>query len=53
MDELGYTVNRQAQSLARGQTYSIGVLVPDLGTGYVGEIVARHRCRTRRLPDTI
>ena len=40
IDELGYTVNRQAQSLARGQTYSIGVLAPDLGIGYIGAIVS-------------
>lgn len=37
--ELGYTVNRQAQSLARGRSHIVGVLVPDLGTGYIGEII--------------
>jgi LacI family transcriptional regulator len=36
---LGYVINRQAQNLARGQTTSIGVLAPDLGTGYIGEIM--------------
>ena len=39
IDRLGYVINRQAQSLARGQTHVIGVLVPDLGTGYIGEIM--------------
>jgi LacI family transcriptional regulator len=39
IDELGFTVNRQARSLAGGRTQIIGVLVPDLGTGYIGEIV--------------
>ena len=36
---LNYVANRQARSLAGGKTNSIGVLVPDLGTGYIGEIV--------------
>ncbi len=31
--------NRQARSLAGGKSNSIGVLVPDLGTGYIGEII--------------
>ena len=39
IDRLGFVINRQAQSLARGQTHVIGVLVPDLGTGYIGEIM--------------
>jgi LacI family transcriptional regulator len=39
IDSLGYVINRQAQSLARGQTHVIGLLVPDLGTGYIGEIM--------------
>jgi LacI family transcriptional regulator len=39
MEQLGYTVNRQARSLAGGQSNVIGVLVPDLGTGYIGEIM--------------
>ena len=39
IDELGYQVNRQAQSLARRQTQTVGALVPDLGTGYIGEII--------------
>lgn len=37
--KLNYVANRQARSLAGGKTNSIGVLVPDLGTGYIGEIV--------------
>lgn len=39
IDRLGYVINRQAQNLARGQTHVIGVLVPDLGTEYIGEIM--------------
>jgi LacI family transcriptional regulator len=36
---LGFVANRQARSLAGGKSYIIGVLVPDLGTGYIGEII--------------
>ena len=39
MERLGYVVNRQARSLAGGRSHVIGVLVPDLGTGYIGEIM--------------
>lgn len=39
MDRLGFVANRQARSLAGGKSNSIGVLVPDLGTGYIGEII--------------
>ena len=39
MERLGYVVNRQARSLAGGRSHIIGVLVPDLGTGYIGEIM--------------
>ncbi len=39
MESLGYVVNRQARSLAGGRSHAIGVLVPDLGTGYIGEIM--------------
>jgi LacI family transcriptional regulator len=39
MEQLGYTVNRQARSLAGGRSNVVGVLVPDLGTGYIGEIM--------------
>ncbi len=33
---LGYTVNQQARMLAGGRSHVIGLLVPDLGTGYIG-----------------
>jgi LacI family transcriptional regulator len=39
MKRLGFVANRQARSLAGGKSNSIGVLVPDLGTGYIGEII--------------
>jgi LacI family transcriptional regulator len=39
MHELGYVVNKQARSLAGGSTQMIGLLVPDLGTAYIGEII--------------
>lgn len=39
MEHLGFVANRQARSLAGGKSNSIGVLVPDLGTGYIGEII--------------
>lgn len=39
MERLGYVVNRQARSLAGGRSRVIGILVPDLGTGYIGEIM--------------
>jgi LacI family transcriptional regulator len=39
MNQLGYVANRQARSLAGGKTNTVGVLVPDLGTGYIGEIM--------------
>lgn len=39
MQHLGFIANRQARSLAGGKSNSIGVLVPDLGTGYIGEII--------------
>jgi LacI family transcriptional regulator len=38
MGRLNFVVNRQARSLAGGKSNIIGVLVPDLGTGYIGEI---------------
>lgn len=37
--DLGYVINRQARRLAGGSARAIGVLVPDLGTGYIGEII--------------
>lgn len=39
MLRLGFVPNRQARSLAGGKTDTIGVLVPDLGTSYIGEIM--------------
>jgi LacI family transcriptional regulator len=39
MHDLGYSVNRQARSLAGGKTDVIGLIVPDLGTAYIGEII--------------
>jgi LacI family transcriptional regulator len=39
MQRLGFVANRQARSLAGGKTNSIGMLVPDLGTSYIGEII--------------
>jgi LacI family transcriptional regulator len=39
MLRLGFVPNRQARSLAGGRTNTIGVLVPDLGTSYIGEIM--------------
>jgi LacI family transcriptional regulator len=39
MRRLNFVVNRQARSLAGGKSRIIGVLVPDLGTGYIGEII--------------
>ncbi len=39
MQKLGFVANRQARSLAGGRANSIGILVPDLGTAYIGEIM--------------
>lgn len=39
MDRLGYVVDRRASSLAGGRSHVLAVLVPDLGTGYIGEII--------------
>lgn len=39
MTRLGYTPNQQARSLAGGRSQIIGLVVRDLGTGYIGEIV--------------
>lgn len=39
MTKIGYTVNRQARVLAGGRNQVIGLLVPNLDTSYVGEIV--------------
>jgi LacI family transcriptional regulator len=37
--ELGYVANRQARGLKGRKTNTIGVLVPNLGSGYIGEIM--------------
>ncbi len=39
MDRLGYVVDRRARSLAGGRSQVLAVLAPDLGTGYIGEII--------------
>lgn len=36
---LGYTTNLQARSLRGGRSHLIGLLVRDLGTAYIGEII--------------
>lgn len=40
LHEMGYVANRQARSLRTGRSQMIGLLVRDLGTGYIGEIIA-------------
>lgn len=37
--DLDYVANRQARSLRGGRTHMVGLLVRDLGTGYIGEII--------------
>ena len=39
MTRTGYIVNRQARALAGGRRQVIGLLVPDLDTSYVGELL--------------
>ncbi len=39
MERLHFVANRQARGLAGGKSNIIGMLVPDLGTGYIGEII--------------
>jgi LacI family transcriptional regulator len=39
MREMGYVANRQARSLRGRKTNVIGMLVPDLSTSYIGEIM--------------
>jgi LacI family transcriptional regulator len=36
---LGYVMNQQARRLAGGKSHVIGLLVRDLSTGYIGEII--------------
>lgn len=40
LDRMGYIANRQARSLRTGRSQMIGLLARDLGTGYVGQIIA-------------
>jgi LacI family transcriptional regulator len=35
----GYVINRQARGLASGRSQVVGLVVPDLDTSYIGEIV--------------
>jgi LacI family transcriptional regulator len=39
MERLHFVANRQARGLAGGKSNIVGMLVPDLGTGYIGEII--------------
>ncbi|MBN1566195.1 MAG: LacI family DNA-binding transcriptional regulator [Anaerolineae bacterium] len=39
MMRLGYVVNQQARSLRGGRSQVVGVLVPDVGNSYIGEII--------------
>lgn len=39
MTRLGYVVNQQARSLAGGRSQVIGLLVPDVGNSYIGEVI--------------
>jgi LacI family transcriptional regulator len=39
MTKTGYTVNRQARALAGGRHQVIGLLVPELDTSYIGEVL--------------
>lgn len=39
MREMGYVANRQARGLKGSKTNVVGMLAPDLGTGYIGEIM--------------
>ncbi len=39
MMRLGYVVNQQARSLRGGRSQVIGLLVPDVGNSYIGEII--------------
>jgi LacI family transcriptional regulator len=39
MQDLDFVVNKQARGLAGGRTHMIGVLVPDMASAYMGEII--------------
>jgi LacI family transcriptional regulator len=40
LDRMGYVANRQARSLRTGRSQMVGLLARDLGTGYIGQIIA-------------
>lgn len=39
IDRMGFVGNRSARSLVSGKSHVIGLLIPDLGTAYIGEII--------------
>src|SRR5712691_8107614 len=39
VEHLGYVANLQARSLAGGRSQIIGLLVPGLDNGYIGEVI--------------
>jgi LacI family transcriptional regulator len=39
IDRMGFVGNRSARSLVSGRSHVIGLLIPDLGTAYIGEII--------------
>lgn len=39
VERTGYVVNRRAQGLASGRAQVVGLVVPDLDTSYIGEII--------------
>jgi len=39
INRMGFVGNRSARSLVSGRTHMIGLLIPDLGTAYIGEII--------------
>jgi len=39
VDRIGYVVNRQARGLAGGKSQVVGLVVPDVDTSYIGEII--------------
>ncbi len=40
VDQMGYVANRQARSLRTGRSQMLGLLVRDLGTSYIGGVIA-------------
>jgi LacI family transcriptional regulator len=39
LDRFGFVSNRNARNLVSGRSHVVGMLIPDLGTGYIGEII--------------